>query len=226
MPSFPAPGLGGVISVRPAKWLMLRTAAYEGSPQIESFGFDSASQPGAGVFTIATIGVTHTFGVDQRHGGTTTVGVWHHTGTFEAPTRGTAAPREIDGNEGFYAIHDERIYEKPKDKDNTEGLHLFVRFAWAPPDRNDNDRYLGGGIAYHGMPWAENHTVGVGFGTLHYVVPAGGSPGDGTEMFVEAFYKARFTKWVSLEPDFQFFRRPGGDGRDAVVLGTRFKVKL
>ena len=27
-------------------------------------------------------------------------------------------------------------------------------------------------------------------------------------------------------PDFQYFHRPGGDGRDATVLGTRFKLKL
>jgi len=68
--------------------------------------------------------------------------------------------------------------------------------------------------------------VGVGMGTLHFVDPLRGATTDGTELMVEAFYKARFTHWISLEPDFQFFRRPGGDGRDAVVLGTRAKLKL
>jgi carbohydrate-selective porin OprB len=55
---------------------------------------------------------------------------------------------------------------------------------------------------------------------------ANGTPGQGSELFVEAFYKFRITKFMSLQPDVQYYRTPGGDGRDALLVGTRLKFKL
>jgi porin len=225
MPSFPAPGLGGVIVVEPSKYVVLRAGAYEGRPQIGSFGFDSVAAPGAGAFTMASVAARHFFGVDRRHGGVTNVGVWHHSGLFARIAR-DPDPGDLAGTSGVTLTHDERIYSNPKDKDSTAGLHLFFRLSFAEPNRNNADRYVGSGLTYHGLPWRDNDTVGVGFGAVHLQQPLLGSKEPGTEIFVETFYKARLTNWFSLEPDFQFFHRPGGDGRDAVVLGLRFKLRL
>ncbi|APR80401.1 Carbohydrate-selective porin [Minicystis rosea] len=225
MPSFPTPGLGGVIVVEPSKYVVLRAGAYEGQPQIGSFGFDSAAAPGAGAFTMASVAIRHFFGVDQKHGGVTNVAAWHHSGLFPRIAR-NPDPRDLAGTTGVTLMHDERIYASPKDKDSTAGLHVFVRMSFAEPSRNNDDRYVGGGIAYHGFPWRENDTVGVGFGSMHIQKPLLGSKDPGTEVFVETFYKLRPTPWFSLEPDFQFFHHPGGDGRDAVILGLRSKLKL
>jgi carbohydrate-selective porin OprB len=43
---------------------------------------------------------------------------------------------------------------------------------------------------------------------------------------LEAFYKMRLTTFISLQPDFQWFRHPGGDGADTFVAGIRLKLKL
>jgi carbohydrate-selective porin OprB len=58
--------------------------------------------------------------------------------------------------------------------------------------------------------------------------PLGSTPGPKpkNEWFLEGFYKLRFTTFISLQPDLQWFRHPGGDGRDALVAGARLKLKL
>jgi porin len=224
MPSFPTPGLGGVILVEPSPYLILRAGAYEGQPRIGSFGFDSAAAPGAGVFAIASVGIRHVFGVDRRHGGTTNVGLWHHNGAFPEVSADPHPP-QVWGNTGVTLVHDEHVYASPKDKDSSAGLHVFFRASLAQPSRNNTDRYFGGGVSYHGFRWRRDDTLGIGLGSLHVQRPLLGSPAPGTETFVEMFYKARLTPWLSLEPDFQIFHQPGGDGRDAAVFGVRFKIK-
>jgi porin len=225
MPSYPTPGLGGVILVEPSRYLILRAGAYEGHPVIGSLGFDSAAAPHAGVFTIASVGIRHTFGADRRHGGVTNLGLWHHDGVFPEISA-DPRPRDLSGNTGVTLVHDEHVYAHPRDRESSAGAHLFFRLSLAQPSRNNTDRYLGGGLTYHGFPWRDNDTVGVGVGTLHVQLPHPGARRDGTELFVETFYKARLTPWLSLEPDLQLFHHPGGEGRDAVVGGGRFKVKL
>jgi carbohydrate-selective porin OprB len=53
-----------------------------------------------------------------------------------------------------------------------------------------------------------------------------GTPGTGNETFVEVFSKWRLTKFFSQQPDVQYDRTPGGDGRDPLIAGTRLTLKL
>jgi carbohydrate-selective porin OprB len=72
----------------------------------------------------------------------------------------------------------------------------------------------------------QDDTVGIGIGSITVQRQTNGTPGPGTEYFVELFYKWRLTKFFSLQPDVQYYRTPGGDGRDALIIGTRLKMKL
>jgi len=109
---------------------------------------------------------------------------------------------------------------------------VIVRYSYARADRSLLPHYAGGSAAWHGLGPRTNDTIGLGgnYFTLAEPTATGGAPASTTHMAsewsLEAFYKARLTNFLSLQPDVQWFRHPGGTGRDALVGGIRFKAKL
>ncbi len=218
LPSYPTTGLGAVLVVKPLSWLSVKAAVYEGSPAVGSFGIDSALAEGAGVTAVAGLAADHRFGEAHRSGGTTSLGVWHRWG--ELPAVGESPDAETFSTSwGLFVQNDEQLFAHPEDAKNASGLTLITRFAWSQPDRTEIALYGGASLAWHGLGPRDNDTVGIGFGAFTVA-------GRGVESFVEAFYKLRLTNFFSLQPDVMFYRRPGGDGPNALVCGVRAKVKL
>ena len=222
--SYPTTGLGTVVAVQPVPWLVGKLAIYEGSPAVGGFGLTNAFRTDGG-FTLATgVAATHHFGRDARNGGTTSAGAWWQSD--DVTEVGVAEPRMFDSNAGWFVQNDERIFLHPDDARDPRGLTVIVRYSWARPDRSAFKHYAGGSVAWHSIGPRDNDTAGIGAGYFTVAEPLGGSPGPRDEGFVEAFYKLRLTSFVSLQPDFQWFRHPGGDGADALVAGVRLKLKL
>lgn len=217
LPSYPTTGLGALVAVRVTAWLTARTGIYEGSPSFGGFGLDTAFAPGAGTIAAAGLAATRHGGLGQRDDGTTSVGLWHATGAFDEI--GAAMPRTFATNDGFFVQHDEHLYANPDDPKDATGLNVILRFSWARSDRNAISRYAGGTAAWHGLGMRNDDTIGIGVGYL-----ALGAHRD--ELYVELTYKWRITKFVSLQPDVELYRHPGGDGRDAFLAGGRIKLKL
>lgn len=225
LPSYPTNGLGAVVVVTPVPWVAIKTSVFEGKPQVGSVGFDSAFLPDTGHFVISSLNVSHKLGRVGKSNGTSTVGFFRQQGRFEelAPS---PSPRVFNELWGVFAQHDERIYVNPADESDPRCFTIIPRFGWAQPDRFNISLYLGLSVAYHGIGMREDDTVGIGVGYFTVNRQANGTPGPGGEFFVELFYKWRFTKFMSLQPDIQYYRTPGGDGRDALLVGTRLKFKL
>jgi porin len=224
LPSYPTTGLGTVVVVQPAAWLVGKLGIYEGSPGFGGFGLTSAFDTGGGYTLASGLAATHHFGRDGRDGGTTSVGAWWQ---FDDVTEvGVDAPRMFDSNAGWFVQNDERIFLHPDDPRDPRGLTLIVRYSWSHPDRSELAHYAGGSAAWHGIGPRDNDTAGIGAGRFSVADPLGGSPGPRDETFVEAFYKLRLTSFVSFQPDLQWFRHPGGDGAEALAIGLRLKVKL
>jgi porin len=224
LPSYPATGLGAVVAVKPVDWLVTKLAVYEGSPTIGGLGLTGAFKAGAGYILAGSAAVTHRFGPGGRDGGTTSLGAWRQQD--DVSEVGVADPQMFDSDAGCFVQHDERIYAHPEDPEDPRGLTVILRFSWARPDRSAFPHYAGGSVAWHGIGPRDNDTVGIGAGYFTIAEPLGGTPGTGDERFVEAFYKLRLTSFVSLQPDLQWFRHPGGDGEDGLVVGIRLKLKL
>lgn len=225
LPSYPTNGLGAVVVVNPVPWLTVKASLFEGKPQVGSVGFDSAFVKDAGHFIISSINSTHRFGREGRNNGTTTVGFFRQQGQFEELNPSGASPRTFNELWGLFAQHDERIYLND-DLDDPRCFTIIPRIGWAQPDRFNMSLFLGASLAFHGIGMREDDTVGIGFGYFTVNKQANGTPGQGSEFFVEAFYKFRITKFMSLQPDVQYYRTPGGDGKDALLVGTRLKFKL
>ena len=224
LPSYPTTGLGALVSATPAPWLVAKLALYEGSPAVGGFGLTSAFDTGAGYTVAGGVAVTHHFGPGARDGGITSAGAWWQSD--DVMEVGVAAPRTFDGNAGGYLQHDERLFSHPLDPKDPRGLTVILRVSWARADRSELARYAGGSLAWHGLGPRSNDTAGVGAGYFTVADQLGGTPGRGSEWFVEAFDKVRLTNFISLQPDLQWFRHPGGDGVDAWVAGLRLKLKL
>ncbi|HEU4726559.1 MAG TPA: carbohydrate porin [Kofleriaceae bacterium] len=224
LPSYPTTGLGAVVIAQPAAWLTGKLALYEGSPSVGGLGLTSAFRDGGGYIVAGSAAVTHHVGAEARNGGTTSAGAWWQSGDIAEV--GVAEPRTFDSDAGGFVQHDERIYLHPEDPADPRGLTVILRGSWARADRSALPRYAGGSAAWHGLGPRTNDTAGIGAGYYTISEPASGAPGPASEWFVEAFYKLRLTSFVSLQPDLQWFRHPGGDGRDALAAGVRLKLKL
>lgn len=225
LPSYPTNGLGAVVVVQPVWWLILKASFFEGQPQVGSFGFDSALVPNAGHFVIASINGVHHFGAKDRSTGTTTLGFFRQQGQIEE-LADVPMPRTFTENYGAFFQNDERIYLNPGDEDDPRSFTFISRVGWSQPDRNNIGLFVGASLAYHGIGPRQDDTIGIGFGWFTVARQANGTPGPGTEFYMEAFYKWRMTKFMSLQPDVQYYRTPGGDGRDALLVGARLKFKL
>lgn len=226
MPSYPTNGLGAALIVQPLWWLALKAVLYEGTPKVGSFGFDSAFAPGAGYQVVGGVAVTHRYGQAGRNGGITSLGVSGQSGQFPSLVDTSGMPELFTSNFTAFFQNDERIYAHPENPDDPSGLTIITRVGWAQPDRNLIPLYVGASVAWHGLGARADDTVGVGFGYFAVTQQLNGSPGVGNELFFEIFYKWRLTHFLSLQPDVQYYRTPGGDGRDAVLVGTRLKLKL
>lgn len=224
LPSYPTTGLGALAAVQPVDWLTGKLALYEGSPEVGGLGLTTAFRAGGGYVIAGGVAVIHRVGADSRDGGTTSVGAWWRSG--DTPEVGVAAPRRFDDDAGWFIQHDERIYLHARDPGDPRGLTVILRAGAARADRTPVPRYAGASAAWHGVGPRHNDTVGLGAGYLRLAEPLGGSPGPKAEWFVEAFYKLRVTGFISVQPDLQWFRHPGGDGADALVAGVRLKLKL
>ena len=224
LPSYPTTGLGAIVIVRPVDWLAAQAGVYEASPGVGGFGLDTAFQDGAGVTFAASTSVTHHYGADGRDGGITSVGAWGQSDDDNAFN--VTDPVKFHDNAGFFVQNDERIYLHPDDAKDPRGLTVIARYSWARGDRSSFPSYWGGSAAWHGIGPRTNDTTGVGFGYATIAQQLGGTPGRGSEWFVEGFYKLRLTNFVSFQPDVQWFAHPGGDRRDALMAGIRLKAKL
>jgi len=227
LPSYPTTGLGAIAVVKPVDDLAIKAAVYEVNPGVGGLGLDTAFRDGGGYQLVGGAAYTHHYGPAGRDGGTTSVGVWRQTGSFDEQDvvdPGTA--RTFDSDAGWFVQNDERIYARPRDKDDPSGLTVITRYGWAQPDRTPISHYGGASLAWHGLGLRHDDTVGVAGAYMTIETPLGGRRGPGHESFGEAFYKWRVSPFLSLQPDVEYYHHPGGDGRDALIAGLRAKVKL
>jgi porin len=218
MPSFPAPGWGGLVAFEPQPGLSVRSGLYEGRQRLGSFAGPDLKH---GAFFIAAAIVRHALGSDPE-GAVYSAGAWHQTaGAADAegePASNTGGFALVDL---LFPVDDATSRDREAPGRDARTVQLFARTGWARPERSPIDLYVGGGATYHGLRGAD--TLGLGGGHARFRQGTGPAR---SEEFIELFYKLRFAAWLTLEPDAQLIVHPGGVARAALVAGTRFKIKL
>ena len=179
--------------------------------------------------------------------GTYKIGGWLHTDTFSdkrydnngVPLASPASdghPRALDGNNGFYVIADQAVWQDKSDPNQTEEIDLFFRGANALGDRSVFDYYFDGGVTFNGLiPGRPNDLFGVatayghigsglqGFAQDQNAFDGTNQPIPDFEDNIEITYFAQVSPWWTVQPDMQIIVHPGGSSAipDAVVLGVR-----
>ena len=219
MPTFPAPALGGAAFIEPVQWLSLGMGFYDGGPEINSLGFDTAFDGKGGYFSIFEPAWTPGFGENGRYQGNYRLGFWYHSGNFAATQ---PDHRQFSDNYGLYLLFDQLVYRPNNGGNDDRGIGVFLQFGWAPKDRNPVSRYLGGGFSWKGfLSWRPHDSIAVGLG--HSRLVGSQPPGKKTDLtHLEVFYMAQLTPWLSLQPDIQYFDNPAVGKSNGWALGLRW----
>jgi porin len=220
MPTYPETSLGLALFADPTPWLTLASGSYGADLGIHEHG-------GAGlfrgrVFAIAelTLHASH-FGLPGHYN----AGAWLRT--VDTPDPGKApGGRSFDRNYGAYVLLDQQLTaESPTQQD--QGLGFWFQLSWAPPDRNENDLWVGGGFVYTGLiPGRDDDQLGLGASGAYLTPGPGASGSPAPEFTFECFYALQLAPWLTLQPDLQIVIDPAGGGRDAVVLGAQLSIEL
>jgi len=196
--------------------------------------------------------------------GVAKLGAWGHLGRFNdqrfaEPSGGAMAPsladpassgvgRRLPGNAGGYVIVDQLLHRAAGTEDG--GLGFFVRLLGAPGDRNFLSFYADGGLTYKGLvPGRPDDTIGVSVAyarvsdavrafdaDLGFLNPGVVQPVRTSEAVLELTYQAQIVPGWTVQPDFQYIRRPGGGVsnplsasgavvKNAAVFGLRSAIK-
>lgn len=150
------------------------------------------------------------------------VGAWLSTLEKAEPTS-DPDPRRFDENYGAYALFDQWLYREHPEGD--QGLVAWFQFSWAPADRNQNDVWVGGGLVYTGLvPGRDDDTLAFAATSADLEIAADGTRPDGAEVTFEWYYEIALAPWFAVKPDIQYVLEPGGNGRNALVIGVEWTV--
>jgi porin len=191
---------------------------------------------------------------NNAHGlpGTYKIGGWLHTDTFSdkryddhgiplASPLSDGHPKAVDGNNGFYVVADQAIWQDKSDPNQAKEIDLFFRGGNALGDRSVFDYYLDGGVTFNGLiPGRPADLFGVATAYGHIGSGLQGNEQDensfnGTNMPIPDFeqnieltYFAQVTPWLTVQPDMQIIIHPGGSSAipNAVVLGVRSVINF
>jgi porin len=171
------------------------------------------------------------------------LGAWHHTATFaDQHVDATGRPfllsgaeaRAHSGNTGAYASVERLLAGAP---DKPGHVDTFLRFGAAPSDRNTLTWALDTGLSWHGpLPGRPDDVAAIGLAhaafssraaaTARLLDPTG--PALDHEQAVEVSYTVSLNEHVSVKPDVQYIRHPGGSRaqRDALLVMLRVNAEF
>jgi len=216
IPTFPATSGGISTLIQPNKIFAFRAGWYKSTNIFQSSEINELFS-GKGHFTIAEINLFPTYKYIQ---GKEAYGFWYDT----RQPQNLADTGTFSSNFGFYAGFNPRIYKESNEKEDTQGLSLIGQFGWAPQDRNPVTRTYAFGVSYQGLiPKRDNDAAGIGAGFANFSKYISGAR---TETALETFYLFQIKPWFFIQPDFQIVFHPGGQFKNAYVLGLRSVLTL
>jgi carbohydrate-selective porin OprB len=201
-PTYPDPATGAEGELE-LGWFYVKAGEYDGSTMTgQSTGDEWLRTSFATRFEIAEAGLVWG-ATPTSHVAEIAVGGWIHTATF---TRfdGTQA----DGTRGAYALAD----AQPWNTSGGGGIALFAEGGIADPRVTRYARHLGGGVTSSDGGGPHANALGIAC-TWVGTSREAGSPCDADETVFELFLRFQAAGWLTLTPDLQMIRCPGGISR-------------
>ena len=219
-PTYPNPATSVNLFYSLGEHTYVGLAAYDGA---NANGINTGSRGPKGFFSddessawfcAAEIG-TAWVGGERWGSGRVSLGCFHHTASFTTFAGGTEG-----GTEGLWASLEQVMWREDPTGNDGQGVGAFVSFGLADDAIAACGKSLACGIEWTGALGGRDHDV-LGFGLFFCDLsddPAAGTPND--ELAFEALYKLQVTPALSLKPELQYIRNPGGqNGVDDVLIG-------
>jgi len=223
--SLPDMALGAAVFVHPFEWLAVRAAVSDGDPEVEKpFGGTHVFEGVGGRLSVGELELRTL----TRMPSVVRLGGWYHTADIaELPTSaGQTELPSFGANYGVYAMADQAL--TPVRGEETQA-GFFGQVGYSPEDRNEAKLYLGGGFVYRGLiPTRDADAVTLGVAHVELGQSPRALEGRTRETVLEVSYEFRATKFLAVQPDFQWVHRPGGGATpgNATLAGVRITTTL
>lgn len=257
-PAYPFATPGLRVRVNANDRASLQAAIFSGNPLGTNGNPGGIHFPIDGVFAIVEASYSTMPGKGKPGlGGNFKIGGWYNSLSFDdlhldnrgqslASPASSGIPAMHTGDYGLYLSADHQLYRVNGTDDG--GLSGFARFAVAPQQsRNTISAYVDAGLTWKGtFPTRDDDTVGVAVAWANVsdalrsldldrnFYTGVESPVRSSEMVLEVTYQAPITPWLTLQPDFQYVIRPGGNVpqpndptqavKNAAIFGLRASV--
>lgn len=244
-PAYPLATPGARVQVRPTDDVAIRAAIFSGdpagsdcnggNPQVcNNNGLAFSFTGGALAIAEAELGVNQAKAAKGLPG-VYKIGFWYATADYND----VRFPTNHNGNFGLYGVVDQTIWQQ-----GDTSLSVFTRAGVVPTDRNTVSFYIDGGVGLKGLlPHRADDTLtfGVAYEKISPDVIAFDRDSlspvvHSNETVFEVSYAAQLAPWWTVQPDFQYIVRPGGNVadpanplvpvRNAAVIGVRSVLKF
>jgi carbohydrate-selective porin OprB len=148
----------------------------------------------------------------KERAGRAGIGMWHLTERLLRPDGKT-----VGGTSGFYGVLEQSLWTRGLANGKARTLEGYLQAGTGNEQVNPYRAHLGGGLVMSG-PLEKRTADAAGIAASWVDLGAGGR-----ETVIETYYKLKLGRTMSLVPDVQYFRNPGGcaAGGDALVLTPR-----
>jgi len=233
LPRFHNYALAAVASYDATSWFSFASGVYDGRSTGKTSDAERILEHAFHDFSISEM--TFRQNLSPTLPGIYRIGAWHlrkdlsEVGSVAPPSvppisLGSLSP-QFRNDFGVYMDFDQMIFKKNPAPDDDQGLAAFGQYSWSPDDRNVTPRYIGGGLRYKGtFSGRDADSVRAGLASVIFADRLRHTQGKTQESAIELYYKIQATKFMYLQPDFQYIVKPGGNHRDAVTGGIRFQV--
>ena len=226
---FPDNGLGLVLHWNPEDSWYLSLGVADAKADVRETGFKTAFDGNDDYFYIGETGIVSA--IDASNG--ELVGAYRVGGWIDGQDKADFdTGKNSKHDAGFYINCDQMLIKENNIEDDSQGLGVFARYGWANQDRNDMKEFWSFGLNYQGLfEGRDDDVLGVGFAHGSFSDKAGANDGIGfsedNEEVCELYYNAQINDWLSISPDLQYVKNPGGNGNsDAVVLAVRARIEF
>lgn len=210
MVTYPDPDLGLVVGFRGSSWFSFQMGVYQGRPDARRSLWRAIKSLKKRMALVEPALDLSLGGLQGR----VRLGAWHHSDSWKNVS--PLSSQSFPDNYGLYLVWDQSLTAQ-------EGSNsgIFFQMGWAPPDRNEVQTYLGGGLQWSGPLRGRSQDV-LGFGVFHANFSRAAGFVDQGETASELYYKIQVADWLSEKIDIQHIANPGGAGyASALVLGIR-----
>jgi len=198
---YPRPGMGAIVKIMPIENLYIQGARFDGDPATRKL---SSTE---GYYDIAEVGVS-------RMGITVKGGFWQHNNLNQSASNKTKV-------NGLYAIAEANY--------DMRGVNIggFLQYGNSgKKNLTSFDKYIGAGITLTGLlPTRGADVLGIAFNQATMDPSGVGNGINGKETVYEATYSAPITKWLTIQPDYQYIKNVGAAMVNP-VNGHVFSIRL